>query len=429
MWAQRSFGTPAAPGVYSKVRCGAVDIFLTDGRYSRQTLNHILGQQQLDWLKVQLSASTAPVKLIVSGSAVLPQFVKTIEDQSWEGWERDAPGELGQLLGYIEAHDIRGVVFASGDLHLAYLMHRPGTSLSGARRGPEYWELISSPLRNEIWGTRVKSGPNPPTFDPYCLQEITVENYGILDVDLDRAGREVLLTLKNSTGLTCVTQEVSLDSLKVRPLQEKLTAVVWNNGKCYFFKGTRYARYNMDPAHEGVDPGYPMEISGHWPGMTGTFSRDLSAGLIWPNGRAYFFQGNGYVQYIVDPASEGAVPGYPKYVSNEWPGLWAGGIDAAVLWPNGKAYFFKGTEYVRYNADPAHEGVEPGYPKPILGNWPGLAEAFPHGIDTAVVWSGSKAYFFKGDQYVRYNIDPNHEGVDPGYPQPIAAHWPGLGAL
>jgi hypothetical protein len=38
----------------------------------------------------------------------------------------------------------------------------------------------------------------------------------------------------------------------------------------------------------------------------------------------------------------GVDPGYPKLISNDWPGL-TGDIDAAFTWPNNRAtYFFKG---------------------------------------------------------------------------------------
>ena len=102
---------------------------------------------------------------------------------------------------------------------------------------------------------------------------------------------------------------------------------------------------------------------------------------------------------------------------------------SAVTWKNGKAYFFKGKLYIRYTIDPANEGTDAGYPRPIKGNWKGLAEAFPEGIDGVVVWPNGKAYFFKGDQYARYTIDPANEGVDSGYPKPVKGNWKGLEGL
>ena len=65
-----------------------------------------------------------------------------------------------------------------------------------------------------------------------------------------------------------------------------------------------------------------------------------------------------------------------------------------------------------------------GYPKPIANNWPGFPAAFAAGIDAAVVWNNGKAYFFKGANYIRYDIKTDK--VDAGYPKPIAGAWPGL---
>src|SRR2546423_11356512 len=90
-----------------------------------------------------------------------------------------------------------------------------------------------------------------------------------------------------------------------------------------------------------------------------------------------------------------------------------------AVWGDGKAYFFRGDQYVRY--DIAQDHVDQGYPRPIAGSWPGV---FEDGVDAAVVWGDGKAYFFRGDQYVRYDIEQDH--ADDGYPLPIASCWPGL---
>ena len=41
-----------------------------------------------------------------------------------------------------------------------------------------------------------------------------------------------------------------------------------------------------------------------------------------------------------------------------------------MLWPSGSAYFFCGDQYVKY--DPATDTVPAGYPAAIAGAWPGL---------------------------------------------------------
>jgi hypothetical protein len=75
---------------------------------------------------------------------------------------------------------------------------------------------------------------------------------------------------------------------------------------------------------------------------------------------------------------------------------------------------------------PTNTHVADHSPLPISNSFPGVIEAFPYGIDAAIVWSSTTAYFFKGEQYVRYTID---QGVEPGYPKAISAFSPELAAL
>lgn len=145
--------------------------------------------------------------------------------------------------------------------------------------------------------------------------------------------------------------------------------------------------------------------------------RDITCGLEWNAQKAYLFTGDQFL--CLDLGSGQLDPGFPKPVAGNWPGLQAMNLDAAVNWGNGKCYFFSGDRYVRY--DVAGGKVDSGYPRPIAGSWPGL---WPSGIDAAVNWGNGKAYFFRGDAYIRYDIAA--DCADPGYPRPIAGNWPGL---
>src|SRR5438309_1765370 len=88
-----------------------------------------------------------------------------------------------------------------------------------------------------------------------------------------------------------------------------------------------------------------------------------------------------------------------------------------------KAYFFRGDQYLRY--DLATDRVDAGYPLPIAGNWPGFKEAgFDNDVESAINWGNGKAYFFRDDQYLRYDMFTDR--VDSGYPLPIAGNWPGF---
>lgn len=193
---------------------------------------------------------------------------------------------------------------------------------------------------------------------------------------------------------------------------------IWPNGKAYFFKGAQYLRY--DPGADKTDAGYPRPIAGNWPGFPASFASGVNAAVVWGNGKVYFFKGNQYLRY--DIASDKVDPGYPKPIAGNWPGLWADNIGAAVAWPNGKAYFFKGSQYIRY--DIATDKADPGYPRAIAGSWPGLPASFAAGVDAAVVWNNGKAYFFKGSEYLRYDIASDK--ADAGYPKPIKGNWPGF---
>jgi hemopexin len=143
------------------------------------------------------------------------------------------------------------------------------------------------------------------------------------------------------------------------------------NNKIYYFKGSEYIRVNPNNGWQ-VDAGYPKNIAGNWSGFPASFAGGVDAAL-WSeaNNRIYFFKGNQYIK--VNPSAGWAVqPGYPKNISGNWPGFPAtfnAGIDSA-LWSehNNRIYFFKGLQYIRVNPA-AGWAVEAGYPKNINKNW------------------------------------------------------------
>jgi peptidyl-Lys metalloendopeptidase len=180
-------------------------------------------------------------------------------------------------------------------------------------------------------------------------------------------------------------------------------------GKCYFFKGNSYIRY--DWSTDKVDPGYPKSIAANWHGMPTGFTAafdDAVNGKGPFQGKCYFFKGDSYVRY--DWSADKADAGYPKKIAGNWNGLPTGFKDNfdAILNGNGpfagKLYFFKGDKYIRY--DWSADKVDPGYPKVIADNWHCLPAGYVGSFDTALEGDGpfsAKGYFFKADKYVRYN--------------------------
>ena len=203
-----------------------------------------------------------------------------------------------------------------------------------------------------------------------------------------------------------------------------IDTALWNekSDRIYFFRGSQYIR--IDPADDwNVEAEYPKLIEGNWPGFPEEFQSNLDA-AFWsePNQKVYFFKDDQYLR--VDPFNDWNVdPDYPKPIAGNWPGFpahFAAGIDAAI-WSgkNNRIYFFKDTEYIRVNPENDWD-VDANYPKPIDGNWPGLNSNFENNLDAAL-WSGTnnKIYFFKGEDYVR--IDPyNNWYMDYDYPKVIA---------
>jgi hypothetical protein len=202
------------------------------------------------------------------------------------------------------------------------------------------------------------------------------------------------------------------------PPRPPTTTSIWPNGKAYLFKGSQYVRY--DAKADQADPGYPVPIAGNWPGFPTAFQEGVDAEVVWNHQKVYFFKGDQYLRY--DIAADRVDPGYPLPIAGHWPGLWTNHIDAGVVWPNGKAYFFRGSQYIRY--DIATDKADPGYPADIKNGWPGFPSSFAAGVDDAVVWNNGKAYFFKGSEYIRYDIAADK--TDSGYPAPIAGNWRGL---
>ncbi|HHJ13677.1 MAG TPA: hypothetical protein ENJ79_04775 [Gammaproteobacteria bacterium] len=172
-------------------------------------------------------------------------------------------------------------------------------------------------------------------------------------------------------------------------------ALMRDNGKIYFFKGSRYLRLTGAT----VDPGYPRLIAGNWKQLPAAFNSGIDAALMRDNGKIYFFRGGQYVRLTGSTMD----PGYPRPIAGNWkqlPAAFNSGIDAALMRQNnGKIYFFKGSQYVRIGRDST---MDPGYPANISDNWPGLPDSFKNGIQAAINRDNGKIYLFDGSQYVRY---------------------------
>ncbi|QDU59332.1 Alkaline phosphatase D precursor [Planctomycetes bacterium Pan216] len=104
-------------GIYFSTRMGPVEVIMLDTRSCRDgkrrgKYGSYLGERQQEWLKETLRNSTAPFKVISSGT-MWSDYVSKAKD-SWGSWDTEAREELFSL---IEEEGIGGVLLISGDRH------------------------------------------------------------------------------------------------------------------------------------------------------------------------------------------------------------------------------------------------------------------------------------------------------------------------
>lgn len=209
-------------------------------------------------------------------------------------------------------------------------------------------------------------------------------------------------------------------------MSKPVIAAAWSGfgefaGFSYFSRGDHYVRYQW--ATKQVDLRAPLTAFK----VPAEFASGFDAALDGQGafrGKTYFFKGNRFVSY--DWARQDMEPGFPAPLSR-WnlPAGFAEGIDAAFNGIGrfaGKAYFFKGDRYVRY--DWTTGKIDDGFPASISA-W-NLPAEFSQGIDAALNGQGQfagEAYFFRGERYVRYNWGT---GLQDQPVLPIAGNWGGV---
>jgi hypothetical protein len=201
----------------------------------------------------------------------------------------------------------------------------------------------------------------------------------------------------------------------------KKDALVWQGSNvAYFLMGGLYTKFGTVAPNDHVHDLYPRALTNtNWPGwpISAPWSGGADASIDYGNGKAYFFSGNQYLRY--DKATD-RVDAAPRTLPGgwvNWPATWTS-VDAAVRWSNGKVYMFRGGQYLRITSGFT---VDAGYPLPIAGNW---NIPFTTGFDYVLIWPNNKAYFFKGVDYARYNLST--DTTDAGYPAKIVGRWPGV---
>ncbi|KAA1175378.1 fucose-binding lectin II [Photorhabdus heterorhabditis] len=174
------------------------------------------------------------------------------------------------------------------------------------------------------------------------------------------------------------------------------------NSQVYLFlnaDNTRYSEILKKP-----DINYPQPISNDWPNLPVEFQRHIDD-VINLEGYLYFFKGSKYLKFDIEKAK---VTDGPKFIADGWPGLkgteFENGIDAATELTTNTVCFFKGGDCIDYTVN-SHTIKQ----QSISTRW-GTTEKykeFSANLD-AVVWRiNSRIDFLKGNSYIRFNLESN----------------------
>jgi len=146
-WPNPGFGIEGTKGAFSFFNWNDVDFFMLDNRYYRVANDIIddnktmLGKEQLDWFLNALVSSGANYKVVVLGGQFLNPEVR-FENYVNYGFAKER--EL--IIDFIHKHQIKGVVFITGDRHYTELskLSKPGF--------PDIYDLTVSPLTSSVSG-------------------------------------------------------------------------------------------------------------------------------------------------------------------------------------------------------------------------------------------------------------------------------------
>jgi alkaline phosphatase D len=192
-WPAVRYGLPDVPGVFQTFSWSDVDFFLLDDRYHRKPDHwpagpdrRMLGAAQMEWLKQALVASNATFKVVALGNQVLNP---TSTGEALTLY----PVEYEELIGFLRAAKVEGVLFISGDVHRSELMRVVPEGLY-----PLY-DFTSSPLTSSVSFIKPDhpQWDNPARVPGTLLQE---RSFGTLRVEGRAGARRITLAAHGVSG-------------------------------------------------------------------------------------------------------------------------------------------------------------------------------------------------------------------------------------
>ncbi|MBX7116022.1 MAG: alkaline phosphatase D family protein [Myxococcaceae bacterium] len=173
------------------------EVFVLDGRGERdRARGQYISTEQMAWLKAGLKESPCAFKVILNsvpigrfGGAIYTLFAS----DRWEGF----PDQRDEILSHVDREDIRGVLWVSGDFHLACMGR---VSMSGP--GSKAIEVLVGPGAQDA--NPLPSYPSHPQFD----WASAINNYTTFD--LDPRSMEALIRYHSGKGKVFAERTYSL---------------------------------------------------------------------------------------------------------------------------------------------------------------------------------------------------------------------------
>lgn len=212
-WGNQKYGLPETPGVFSKIEWNDVEFYLLDNRYYRSPNNmknddpdkQYLGPEQMEWLKNSLLSSSRKYsfRFIICGNQVLNP---ANEFECYRHYER----EWQELMDFIVANKIPGVIFLSGDRHLTEI------NRITPKGGYTLFDITSSPLSSRAFST-IANFPeynNPARIDSTLLTE---QNFvkATISGSYNDGNRQVTFTAIDKTGTERWSYTINQGELRV----------------------------------------------------------------------------------------------------------------------------------------------------------------------------------------------------------------------
>lgn len=208
-WPNPEAGLADTPGAFFRWSQGGVDFFFLDVRYHRdpnEEPDHpqktMLGAAQRQWLLDGLKASTAPFKVLISGSGWNDGKVEGAD--SWASFTH----ERNAILDGIMAADVTGVILLSGDTHFGEMNCLPWSD----RGGYDLYEFVSSPLAQDTVDLYLTGRPIMRVRQAFSGDV----NFGVIDFDLTQSDPTVSFELRDEGG-QAVWPTVRLKASDLRP--------------------------------------------------------------------------------------------------------------------------------------------------------------------------------------------------------------------